>query len=121
MAIVALYRVVELETTRVLRPYYPGKSKLKSLHKIDKVRERLKTDFGIELDLLPGYEHIRELLLLNNCIKHSGRVSPSLAEYPGWTEGQEVGHVGQTFERLSREVAPYLVGLHESIIRSRGI
>jgi hypothetical protein len=117
MAVVALYRIVELNTQAILRWRY--KAKAKQLYRFDRMAQRLKRDLRLDVQKLPNFRSADELRLINNAIKHTRKVSPELATYPGWVEGQKLSKLGDTFERFAqRNTIPiYLESLAAAVIR----
>lgn len=112
LSIIALYRVVELTTSRMLAHEF-GKATEKKASDIAKVRDLLKNQKGVDLASVPHYRTIDELRLLNNAIKHSGRVTKELAKYPRWKEGDHLTGLAEAYERLRPKVPPYIFRLAE--------
>ncbi|MUK48272.1 hypothetical protein [Aliivibrio fischeri] len=68
-------------------------------------------------DSLAHFDSINELRLINNCIKHSGVVSNSLAnEYPSWNVNAPLGNLLPVYARLVTNVRRY-VRDHEQYIK----
>jgi|SRR5438034_5345081 len=89
LAAVALYRVVEINTNKILRWRWPAAYiKAQDLYKADRLRAALKRELGVDIKRLPGFVIIDELRCANNAVKHEGMVSQALASYPGWTVGE---------------------------------
>ena len=109
LAIVALYRVVELETKALFR-FLAKKSASRELSSVANLRERLAKDFGIDLDKIPFYPSVNELRLLNNAIKHEKVAGSELVKY-GWTEGGILVGLDGAFERIAPDVPRYLEAL----------
>jgi hypothetical protein len=62
------------------------------------------------IDITPHYRAVNELRLLNNAVKHAGRVTAELArEYPRWKQGRKLTGVGAAYERLRRPVPSYIL------------
>ena len=58
----------------------------------------------------------KTLRLLNNSIKHEGKVSTELAkEFPQWTQGAELSELDKAFQRLLPEVKKYVADLAERL------
>lgn len=73
LAIVALYRVVELGTKQLLRWRYGNDAR--RLYSIDRLQTVLANDFGTDITTVDRYHAMNETRLLNNAVKHDGRVS----------------------------------------------
>jgi hypothetical protein len=113
LAIVALYRVVEINTGRMLGHAF-GPQFAKKASRIDAQRVLLKDKLGINIESVPHYRAIDELRLLNNSIKHAGRVTKSLADQFGrWKEGQELTGLDEAYGRLRHKVPAYIFRLAE--------
>jgi hypothetical protein len=70
----------------------------------------------IDIKRIPHYRAVNELRLLNNAIKHAGRVTAELAkEYPRWKQGRNLTGVGAAYERLRRPVPSYIFRLAERL------
>jgi hypothetical protein len=86
LCIVALYKQIEIHTKRVVKRNFPSING-KALSDITKLREALP--FTIEC--LPNFAAFDELRLINNSIKHVGKVSAQLArKFPVWQAGNEL-------------------------------
>jgi len=71
LSIVALYRVVEINTARVV-VYEFGLAEKAKASRIESLEKLLWTKKGLKLDTVPHYREIDELRLLNNAIKPCG-------------------------------------------------
>ena len=69
--------------------------------------------FGVDIKTLPGWDAVDEVRLVNNAIKHAGRVSDELAKgYPKqWAAGQPLGDLAGTYARLRPNITIYLTAL----------
>jgi hypothetical protein len=73
LAIVALYRVVELDSKTALRWYYSSEDiEKKRLFQYDKMSKALKADLTVDVKQLSGHDDVRQLRLANNAVKHEG-------------------------------------------------
>ena len=109
LAILGLYRFVEIERNRVLleRFKFLDRSRMHSITYLNGAVPFLRTLFGSAA--------IDELRLLCNCIKHSGRVSRALAQCnPSWHEGERLGSLRDAYERLAPFVNAYWVDLNQT-------
>lgn len=114
LAMVALYRVVELNTKALLRFRYHGAAA--DLYKIDALRQKLLSDFNVDLRNLTNFASVDEIRLINNAVKHDGKVSSALAHYPGWTRGDALEGLEAVFDRLSPAVPDYLMALGNVVV-----
>jgi hypothetical protein len=109
LAILGLYRFVEIERNRVLLERFPflDRSRLDSITYLFGALPFLRALFGSAA--------IDELRLLCNCIKHSGRVSHALARCnPSWQEGARLRSLRDAYERLAPFVNAYWVDLTQT-------
>ena len=116
LSIVALYRVVEINTRRILAHKFGPKAARKASY-IRQLQELLKQN-GILLERIPHYRAMNELRLLNNAVKHAGYGSPELAEqYSRWRRFKHKELVGldDAYERLKTRVPSYILRLAERL------
>jgi len=112
LAIVALYRIVELKISKILGWRWSEEDiKKMNLYKADRLAKALRGKLGIDIKVLPGFAAVDELRLLNNAIKHQGRVSAQLAKYSGWVQGEPLRELGAAYTRLAPPVPVYLKAL----------
>jgi hypothetical protein len=115
LAIVALYRVVELNTGRILRHKF-GATVAGKTSRIDRVGDLLNKQLGVNIESVPHYRAVNELRLLNNCIKHEARVSKQLADgYSRWKQGAKLTDLDATYERLRAKVPAYIFRLAQRV------
>jgi hypothetical protein len=120
LSIVALHRVVEINTGRMLAHEF-GEADGSEACKIRRnasdirwVKKFLKDKKDIKLKSIPHYRAIDELRALNNAIKHAERVTKELAEKNRrWHEGKELSGLDKAYERLRSEVPAYIFRLAE--------
>ena len=112
-SIVALYRIVEFNTRLILRHVFGGapekwKEIEGNLYRWKWLKGFLKQEKGVDLDQVPYYGAVDELLRLNNGVKHSWDVS-----------GREVTQYRKdlcaAYERLSPCVSKYIEALAEAV------
>ncbi|WP_125931911.1 hypothetical protein [Thiosocius teredinicola] len=104
LAIVALYKQVELHTKRVAKKHFP-KIDPKKLSSID---DQIKL-LPFKLKKLHAFAAFDELRLLNNSIKHEGKVSKSLSRaFSSWKEGKKLKGLGDAYQRLRPLVEEYV-------------
>jgi biotin operon repressor len=112
LSLVALYRVVELTTARILAHEF-GTGAAGNASAFRKVKDLLKQK-GVDLATVPHYRAINELRLLNNAIKHKGRVTEELAkEYSRWKVGGELTKLDKAYARLRPKIPAYILRLAE--------
>jgi hypothetical protein len=115
LAIVALYRVVEISTGRMLGHAF-GPQFARKASRLDTLSALLKDKLGIDIESVPHYRAVNELRLLNNSIKHAGHVTKSLADQFGrWKEGDELTALDDAYERLRGKVPAYIFRLAERL------
>lgn len=115
LAIVALYRIVELRTKSILKRHLKNSKSIKAVFRFDNLIKLLKKEFGIDLHKVNGFSKIDELRCLNNSIKHQGIVSDELSKFQGWKLGEKIGETTESFISLSKIVPSYLFSLSEKI------
>src|SRR5215831_16091031 len=100
LSIVVLYSVVEINTGQVLAQRF-GPAARKNASYIKRLHKFLMQQQRIDIERIPHYRAVNELRLLNNAVKHAGRVTAELArEYPRWKQGRKLTGVGRLAERL---------------------
>ena len=57
-----------------------------------------------------------ELRLLNNAIKHDGKVTKDLAKYVGWNTGSRVHPLGAAYERLAPAIPLFISDLAHAVL-----
>ena len=114
LAIVALYRIVELNMKKILLWRYP-KEEVQKLRRIDYIANRLSKD-GIKLEKVHHYKAVDEIRLLNNAVKHENKVTKDLEKYGSYKEGKELKNLGKAFNRLSLKVPRFLRFLAEKVV-----
>lgn len=104
LAIVALYKQVELHTKRIIKRSIPNVDPRK-FSNIDTLRKAMP----FVIDTLPHFQAFDELRLINNAIKHEGKVSPALGSaFPAWNVGDDLAGLGAAYQRLHPLVAAYV-------------
>jgi len=114
LAIIALYRVVELNMKQMLMWRYEPEE-VDKLRSIDKIENRLQKD-GINLKDITDFKTADETRLLNNAIKHKNKVTKELAKYRGWREGDELKNLRHAYNRLSPKIPKFLEALAEKTV-----
>ena len=115
LAIVALYKKVEISTKRAIKFAYPDVDE-RSLFKIKDLKSTLKVR-GINIEKLPSYSGMDEIRCINNDIKHNGVVGKELAAYSGWEKGKPLSGLDSAYNRLAPCCSLYMGELVGAIIK----
>ena len=106
LIIIGLYKQCELYLKSAVELRFPNESKSK---------KKILANLNSSLD---EYHAINELRLVNNCIKHQGKVSKSLsAEYSFWVFGELLGDLSVIYNRLKNKVVRYIIS-HEQYLKN---
>jgi len=103
LSIVALYRVVEINTGRMLAHEF-GKTAAKLAYSKPKLEKLLKEKKGLALTSVPHYRAIERLRLLNNQIKHAD---------PRWNDDTKLNALNKAYVRFRPKVPAYIFRLAE--------
>lgn len=117
LAIVALYKKIEITTKHAVEAAYPDVSP-KSLFKIKDLKKALENK-GIELVSLQHYSAMDETRCLNNDIKHEGKVGKELSQYPNWKKGELLLNLDAAYSRLAPLCSLYMNELIDAIIQKQ--
>ena len=105
LLIVGLFKHCELHLKSAVALHFPSISKTKS------------GEYVLLQSSLTDYAAIDELRLINNSIKHQGKVSSSLAtSYPDWVLDSDLGDLSHVYARLKEKVKSYII-LHEKFLK----
>jgi len=115
LAVIALYRIVEIRTKSILKRHLNNSKDINSAFQFKNLLSLLKKEFGINLKNVKYYSQINELRCLNNSIKHQGTVSNELAKFKGWKLGDKIGDTLKNYNSFSKVVPLYLFSLCEQI------
>jgi len=111
MQIIALYKTVEIAINKMLKSSELfTKQQLKSFHKISELKKIF------DLSDLKGFHEYNELRCINNCIKHSGQVDNKLANFSGWSEGDNVNNFHPTYDRLKSHVRSFVYSVRDQVL-----
>ncbi|EGR2261145.1 TPA: hypothetical protein ACPVZZ_001874 [Vibrio parahaemolyticus] len=102
LAIIGLYKTIEIRISKAAKASnLLGNSKIKELFKTEKLIEHFNL-INIDVKSVLHFNEFKELKLLNNCLKHSGYVSQSLADAnPSvWSKDQKITDFAIHFRRL---------------------
>jgi hypothetical protein len=99
LSIVALYRVVEVVTAKMIIHDLGSAVRADRMYQIVEVKRVLKTHKNLELKTVPYYGAMDELRRLNNDIKH--------------TDGRDLSKLDRKYDRFRRKVPLYIFRLAE--------
>lgn len=105
LAITGLYRQVETQVKRALRPTFPDMGR----KKIEKILRGIPQP-EIDSSKLASFDAVNELRMLNNLIKHAdSRIDKELATaYPIWVENAELHDLDKTYDRLKPLIEKFI-------------
>ncbi|MXS77947.1 hypothetical protein ABF87_08225 [Nitrosomonas sp. JL21] len=117
MMIVALFKTSEISIKEMAIA-----SELFTKNQINKFLKFCEWDVNLkeklcDITTLNNYNSYDELRLINNCIKHSGKVNKSLASYPGWIKGNKLDELDMHYHRLKGGVIKFVNEIQDAIIR----
>lgn len=116
LAIIALYKKIKITTRRALAAVFRD-IPAEPLPKLEKLNKYLRKK-GIEVELLPSYDAMNEVLHLYNDIRQDGIASKKLAAYPGWEKGEALQNLDVAYKRLAPLCASYLKELIEILMQN---
>lgn len=110
LAIIALYKKIELTRKRIIKISFPSLNE-RQLSYFDYI----KSNMPFDITQIDGAIRVDELRLINNSIKHQGKVSSELSQYQPWVEGDVLKDLGDAYIRLAPETEKYIASLVDSI------
>lgn len=117
MTIIAFYKTIEITIKDMLK--FSQLFTDKEINKFWKVKE-LKEQVAQkvhDMETLNGYAAYDELRLINNCIKHSGKVDKELSIfYSNWKNGDKLHDLDKAYFRLKDDVNKFVVALKNEIL-----
>jgi hypothetical protein len=114
LSIVALYRVLELTTKQIIKARFGDQRWASDIRQLKRELARI----GVDLEQVDHFQVANETRLLNNSIKHNGRVSAELArKFSSWTVDDELRGLVAAFYRLAPGVPHYLKALAKAVMR----
>ncbi len=116
LAIVALYKKIEITTRRALATVFPD-SPAEAHLKSEKLNKYLRKK-GIEIESLPNYAAMHEVRCLHNDIEQGGIAGKKLAAYPDWEKGETLPHLEDAYKRLAPLCASYLKELIDMLMQN---
>lgn len=102
LAIIGLYKTLEIRIAKAAKASkLLNDSEIKELFKTEKLIEHFSS-INIDVTSVLHFNEFKELKLLNNCLKHSGNVSQSLADVNPtvWSKDQTITDFSKHFLRL---------------------
>ncbi|BBB66537.1 hypothetical protein UNDYM_2284 [Undibacterium sp. YM2] len=117
MQIIAMYKTAEIAIKRMLKI-----SDLFTDEEIGKMyvhpilKSKLKSKASIDIEILTGYKALDELRLINNCLKHSGRVDDDLSVFPKWTLDAQISDCSNHYDRLKDDVKAFVEALGRELV-----
>ena len=106
LLIVALYRQTELHIKRVVKRTDPAVDTSKLFN-----FKALKSAIPFNIEVLSKFVSFNELRMLNNAVKHQGKVSDELSQtFKNWNLGEELTALDTAYERLKPEIAEFISG-----------
>jgi hypothetical protein len=113
LAIVGLYMLVEEETKTIMK-WVLSEEEIYNCYKWEYLKKIVR-NFGFELKNLAMFKTVDELHHLNNDIKHNGKVSKALAEYPGWTTNTKIRGDAIDFDKFKNAIPKYIEDLSDKV------
>ena len=110
LSIIALYKKIELTRKRILKRSYSTLDERQLSY-----FNYLKDNVPFDITQIDGAIGVDELRLINNAIKHQGKVSTKLASYNSWIKGKELSGLGEAYKRLAPESEKYIASLVDAI------
>jgi hypothetical protein len=88
LAFVGLYSAIELRLKALLGPRISDPNDLGKVFRFKELAKLLKKEFKITINQLQGFQTINEIRLINNSVKHEGKVGEELANtFTSWKKG----------------------------------
>ncbi|WFE70722.1 hypothetical protein P8S55_13145 [Halomonas sp. M1] len=116
MVIAALYKTVEIVIKRMLAVSgLFSENEVRSFFRIKELK-RLAGERVANLEELPGFSSYDELRCINNCIKHSGKVSDELSNFSGWSKNEKIEYFWEHYLRIKPGVRKFVTSLSIKII-----
>ncbi|NHN78581.1 hypothetical protein HA520_15055 [Azotobacter chroococcum] len=107
--VINLWATIEQYATRALKLIFPANTAIS--HVWAEVEKKFAQK-NINIKLLPSYDTINEIRVLNNKIKHSYCVDNALANFPSFSE-----HKGKTISEVPLRVQDYTIATYHFIIQ----
>lgn len=111
LSIIALYKKVESHVCKVVSRKVPAAEGKNLVHILD-----LKRVLPFDMASVMEFDAYNELRLINNAIKHGGKVTRQLSEeYPVWVVGEELSDLGASYDRLLPRIKVFVSALVEKL------
>jgi hypothetical protein len=111
LTIIALYKKVERQIGRIVKKRLGISSDINLAY-----FEKLRNVLPFEIKGIEGFVDFNELRLINNAIKHEGKVSRQLAnEYPSWKYGELFSSLDDAYRRLLPGVKRFVADLVDKL------
>ncbi len=107
LAMVGLYRVVELEAQRLLRWRY-SEGDVDQMFRDNTFPRILRRDLNLNVREIKRFRSVDEVRLISNAVKHKGEVTAELARFPGWKEGDKLNYLRDHFDRLAWDIPRFI-------------
>lgn len=116
LSVAALYARLEILLKRMCAIAIPRTNP----NKLSKFQHLLTclSSAGISARALPEFQGIDELRLLNNSIKHEGKVGRGLAKF-GWTTGDPIRGIFDCYPRFEYSCEVFVDALREALVRAQ--
>jgi hypothetical protein len=116
MKIIYAYKHLEINIKRLISLAYP-EVKTKDLFKADKLHKLLISK-GIDVTKFNGLKELRELRLVNNMIKHSGKIESEIKAIPEFLnyESVQFGPLHLFYERIKKTPMEFLKALNIIVV-----
>lgn len=114
MQIVALYKSVEITMQKILKV---SELPLYNNNKLNFFKLISHPDLNVDIYKIYGYSAFNELRLINNCIKHSGRVSRDLSKYGDWIFDSKITQSSLAYERLKQDVQRFVLEWGDELVK----
>lgn len=96
---VLIYSEIEKDLKQILIFFIQKKDILK-VHKLEELKKLFKEHLEINLAEITDFSKVDEIRLVNNCVKHDGRVSKRLADINSYWKEKKREEIKVTSEKL---------------------
>lgn len=101
LLVVLIYSEIEKELKQILALSIQKKDMLKA-HKLEDLEKLFKEHLEINLAEITDFSKVDEIRLVNNCVKHDGRVSKRLANINSYWKEKKREEIKVTSEKLEK-------------------
>ena len=106
LLILANYKAIENHMIRIIEVGFVDVDR-RALYIFRKLKAFL-LDNGIQVEGIIYYDHINELRLISNSIKHGGKVSKELGSLAGWSTGAPIKGLDKTYNSVKAKVPLFI-------------